>query len=221
MRPLLGLAAVSVLALSVLALRPGLVAGWRAERLARGVPGLEAAVGGGVAARPAAPVAVTDEVLPYPVAGADTGEILRSMAAAAPREGGETFFGLTTTSLSFRFGTRTAGGACRLDDVHVALAVQVVLPEWTAPPGTVSDLRRDWARFRTNLARHEDEHRTLAEAGAERLRNALDGLAAPTCAGARAEAARTANRISIETGAAHRRYDDETGHGRTQGAVWP
>ena len=30
-----------------------------------------------------------------------------------------------------------------------------------------------------------------------------------------------AERVRIETDAAHRRYDDETGHGRTQGAVWP
>ena len=208
---LLGLAAVAVLVLAVLVARPG-----------GGPDGLTEAsvVGGGVAA-PSPPVRTRVEERTYAVTGARADEILASMAAAAPRTDGETFFGLTVTELSFRYVHRAEADSCRLHDVQVTLDVSVALPAWTPAPDAPYALRRDWARFDGSLRRHEDHHRVLAERGAERIRAEMDGLAAPTCAGVDAEARRRAERLRIETDAAHRRYDDETGHGRTQGAVWP
>ena len=144
-----------------------------------------------------------------------------SMAQAAPQTDDETFFGLTTTALSFRYRREQQAGRCTLTDVRVDLAVSVELPRWTRPPGAPYDLARDWARFESALRRHEDVHRVLAEDGAEATRVALDRLAAPTCAEADLSARAIADRINIETEATHRRYDDETGHGATQGASWP
>lgn len=217
MRLLLGLAALTVLGLAALTLRPDLVPGAGAGGV------LEASAGGGVAdeARPAARVVTTAQQQPYAVEGATAEELLRSMVARAPESQDGTYFGLTVTELSFRYRHRRTDAGCALNDVHIDLAVRVALPAWTPGPGAGYDLRRDWARFTSNLRRHEDRHRTLAESGADRIRAALDGLEARTCAAVDAEAQRRAEQIQRETDAAHRRYDDETGHGRTQGAVWP
>ena len=230
---LLILAAVTVLGFATLVAFPGLVPG-------RGV-GVDVpatAVGGGTAARgggaateaeaPAAnlsaasrPVRIALAERPYAVAGSTAQELLASMAAAAPSTEGETFFGLTVTELSFRYVHATGAGACRLHDVQVDLAVSVALPRWDPPADASYALRRDWARFAANLRRHEDRHRVLAEASADATRARLHGLTAATCAEVNVEARRRAEQARIEADAAHRRYDDETGHGRTEGAVWP
>ncbi len=178
--------------------------------------------GGGTAqAVPARPVSTTVQQAPYAVAGASAEAILASMVQAAPRTEGETFFGLTTTALSFRYRREQQATRCTLADVRVDLSVSVQLPHWARPADAPYDLARDWARFDAALRRHEDRHRVLAEDGAEALRVALDRLAAPTCAAADLNARHIADRVNIESEAAHRRYDDETGHGATQGASWP
>ncbi|HEX8298184.1 MAG TPA: DUF922 domain-containing protein [Rubricoccaceae bacterium] len=207
---LLATAALAILALAVLTLRDG---------GSGATPPLSA--GGGIEIDAARPVRTHISEAPYAVTGATEEAITASMVQAAPSEGTERFFGLTTTELAFRYHrTQTAGG-CALRDVRVDLAVTVALPRWTRPPEAPYALARDWSRFETALRRHEDHHRELAEAGAEAVRAELDGLAAPTCAEADAEARRRAERAGIENEAAHRRYDDETGHGQTQGASWP
>lgn len=216
MRVLFVLAGMAVVALAALTLRPDLVPGSRADVDTH-------VAGGGVADLPvpSAPVETTVLTHTYPVGGSDETAILNAMARAAPRIDGEPFFGLTLTELSFRFSHLETAAECRLSDVRVGLSVQTTLPEWTPGPGAGSDLRRDWARFASDLRHHEDRHRVLAEAGAGRVRAALDGLSAPTCSALDTEARHRADRVRIETDAEHRRYDDETGHGRTQGAVWP
>ena len=222
MRPLLLLAASAVLGLAALTLRPDLVPGVETEAVAvgGGVPSAPQEAAPGEAA-PAPPVRTVVDVRPYAVSGSTAGEILASMVAEAPHSDGETFFGLTVTELSFRYRRRPSAAGCTLRDVQVGLSVGVSLPEWTPGPGAPYDLRRDWARFAASLRRHEDRHRELAEAGADAVRQHLDGLTMTTCTAADAEARRRAERTQIETEAAHRRYDDETAHGRTQGAVWP
>ena len=206
---LLAAAALAVLALAILTLHIG-----------GGGATAPVSSGGGVEAGPARPVRAYGTEVPYRVMGASEAAILASMVQVAPREGDKTFFGLTTTELSFRYARSQQAGACTLRDVRVDLAVTTVLPQWTHPPDAPDALTRDWARFEAALRRHEDRHRVLAEAGAEAVRAELDGLTAATCAEADAEARRRAERVGIETEAAQRRYDDETGHGESEGASW-
>lgn len=217
MRPLLILATTALLGLVALAVSLGQSAGAVADVG-------EVRAGGGVSAgevAPAAPVQVFAESQTYPVQGDTPQQVLASMAAGAPRADGETFFGLTRTELAFRYRRSQGPDGCSLRDVRVDLSVRVSLPEWTPGSESTYDLRRDWARFRSSLRRHEDRHRVLAEQGAETIRAELDGLTTPTCPETDIEARTRAERVQIETEAAHRRYDDETMHGRTQGAVWP
>lgn len=166
-------------------------------------------------------VRVADAVERYAVEGTSEAELLASLVADGPRIGSETFFGLTVTQLSFRFWRQSEGDRCALRNVAVDLSVTTTLPAWTPPPEAAADLRRDWTRFETALARHEAHHRTMAVAWAGRVRVEIEGIDGPTCFAAEAEARRRVDRLRIEADAEHRRYDAETGHGLTEGATWP
>ena len=170
-------------------------------------------------ARP--PVQTRVGTVTYPVEGATETALLRSLLARGPRTDGGVFFGLTTAETDLHYRTVPSAAGCALADVAVDLEVTVTLPDWEPPPDAPPALRRDWGRFLDALRRHEDGHRRIAVEGAEVLHAAVAGLRRPTCEAATADGRRRVARFQVEAAAAHRRFDDETGHGRTQGAVWP
>ncbi|MEO0558939.1 MAG: DUF922 domain-containing protein [Bacteroidota bacterium] len=157
----------------------------------------------------------------YAVQGRTANEILSSMRASGPSTGGKSFFGLTASEFSFQIQPRMDGASCVVDEVRVELAVTITLPEWTPPETAPYELQRDWSRFSTALKRHEDQHRQLAADGAAETLAALQGLRRASCQEIEFEARQRAERIAEQIEAKHHRYDDETDHGRTEGAVWP
>ena len=186
----------------------------------------EARAGGGAPAPPPAPpprpvVQTRVATETYAVEGRTADQVLASMASGALRTEEGAYFGLTTSELSLRYRRTPAAGGCVLTDVEVDLALTITLPEWTAASGAEPGLARAWGRFRRALAGHEGRHRRIAEAGADEIARALGGLRRETCAATEAEARRRLQRAEIEITAAQRRYDAETDHGRTEGAVWP
>ena len=163
---------------------------------------------------------IIDEVQ-YPVEGYSAAELLASMQARAPEAHGTRYFGLTETRIEFRYRRVETARGCRLEDIRVDLGVVITLPEWTPPRDVSALLRRDWRRFADALRHHEDGHRVLAEHGAIRLYEALRVLREPTCDGIDATARRIASTLDAQVGREQEHYDDQTGHGRTQGARWP
>ena len=157
----------------------------------------------------------------YAVGGGTADEVLRSLLDNGPRTDGDVFFGLTEAAIDLRYDAVAARVGCEVRDVEVVLGLTITLPEWMPPPGTDPELARDWGRFRRALAAHEDRHRQIAVDGAGALYKAVAGLHRTTCEQANEEARRRLERLEIEIAAAHRRFDVETGHGRTEGAVWP
>lgn len=155
----------------------------------------------------------------YDVTGDTAGEVLASLLAGGPQSGGDVFFGRTVAQISLRYDAVPVDAGCVLTDVGVDLTLTITLPSWTPPPDP--QLARDWGRFRRALADHENGHREIAEAGAQRLGRALSGLRRDSCPATEAEAQRRVRQIESGVSAAQRRYDAETGHGRTEGAVWP
>ncbi len=157
----------------------------------------------------------------YPVGGATDDEILTSLIAQGPRPDGEVYFGLTAAEISLRYRTVPTAAGCVLADVEVDLTLTVTLPEWTPLAQTPPELSRNWGRFSRALVRHEGRHGEIAERGAEQIVRTLDGLRRVTCDMVQAEAQQRLQRLEAEIEASQHRYDAETGHGRTEGAVWP
>lgn len=176
----------------------------------------------GVAAEPSVPRLDTSlGVVTYPVQGRTAGEVLASMRAGAPSSGGTTYFGMTESAIDVRFRAVETAGGCRLSDVEVDLDVTMTLPDWEPDGPTAYAVRRDWARFSSALRRHEDGHHARAVAGAEAVADALAEVVRPTCAEADAEGRRRARAAQDRTAAEQAHFDDQTDHGRTEGAAWP
>ena len=169
--------------------------------------------------RPAVEVHLTNTS--YAVTGGTAREILYSLLESGPREGGDVFFGLTETELDVRYDPHEISGGCIIEDTEVDLRVVVTLPEWIPTAEADPALNRDWGRFRRALAGHENRHRAIALGGAEAAYRAVAGLYRSSCEEAVTEARRRLEGLGVEVSAAHRRYDDETGHGKSEGASWP
>jgi predicted secreted Zn-dependent protease len=157
----------------------------------------------------------------YAVTGKTADEVLRSLLDHGPRDGESIYFGLTETALDVRYDPTVISGGCIIQDAEVDLDLVVTLPEWMPAPGTDPALLRDWGRFRRALAQHEERHQTIALDGAQAAYRAVAGLYRGSCEEAVAEARGRLERLGVEVSAAHRRYDHETKHGRTEGAAWP
>jgi predicted secreted Zn-dependent protease len=185
----------------------------------------EARGGAGPLASPAgergAIVRTRDATETYPVTGGTAEALLRSLVDRGPSDGDRDYFGLTASGMQLRYRADARADDCALIDVEVTLDVTVTLPAWDAPAEAPPRLRRDWRRFLQALERHEDGHRERAHRGADKVRRAIEGLRRPSCAQAEAEARHRLRRLETEIEGGHRLYDEETGHGRTQGAVWP
>ena len=188
-------------------------------RAAEGAP--DDIVREGGAAESGAPVFTVIDVNTYEVRGTTEQEVLASMRASGPKSNGADFFGLTETQFAYRYWKNETDDGCTLDQIRVDLGVTITLPRWDAPRDAPYELRRDWTRFESALRRHEDGHREIAEWGGREIYHVLANLRTPTCAAMDAAARRAAQRLREVSEQRQRRFDQQNGHGRTQGAYWP
>lgn len=176
---------------------------------------------GGTAEAGESPVYTIIDVNTYPVSGTTQDALLASLRRHGPKSHGHDFFGLTETQMAYRYWKEMGEDGCRLEQIRVDLNVVITLPRWDAPRQAPYDLRRDWTRFDQSLRRHEDGHREIAEWGAKEIYHALRNLRTPTCETIDAAAQRTAQALREIGERRQATYDRQTGHGRTQNAVWP
>ena len=163
----------------------------------------------------------------YTVTGSSTRALLDDLVRHGPRIGSERHFGRTSWTARWNFTyEEPAGGAtpahpCRMHRVDVYMDVEVTLPRWEVPSSASPTLQRNWQSFADALAFHEREHQESTISAGRRVVRALEDLQAPSCAALKEKANTTARTIIEEARAYNRRYDERTGHGRTQGARWP
>ena len=157
----------------------------------------------------------------YTIFGSTAAELRRAMREAGPAENGRRWDGYTSWNLRwrFRYGMRT--GFCRITKVTVEYEPRIVLPRWNAPADAPAMLRAQWNEFARALRTHEEGHRNIGAEAARQILRRIGDVTLPSCTHMAAEANRVGHRTLDEFRARQRQYDEETGHGRTQGAVWP
>lgn len=161
------------------------------------------------------------EVAYYDLTGTTLQDLSASLDARGPRQGGRRFFGLTEWEVNAEYRWTPRDTGCAMDDVVVRVAVLTTMPRWR-PRGSVHPrTRHAWERFVHALGAHEAEHQALALEAGDALRWRLVALREPTCHTMKRAAERTITDVLSEYEARNRAYDHRTGHGRTQGAVWP
>ncbi|NND70611.1 MAG: DUF922 domain-containing protein [Rhodothermales bacterium] len=157
----------------------------------------------------------------YNIDGDSAESLLNEMSAKGPVKDGTTYFGLTESLTGLNFKTVQEDGSCRLVDISVATEVVVTLPSWTSAANGPPNLVARWKVFETALHNHEGWHIASSKATTRKIHDALLALRAPDCLIASNRAKQMSQSILDDAEVENRAYDRTTGHGKTQGAVWP
>ena len=124
----------------------------------------------------------------------------------------------TRWQVSWAYTWLRRGASCQVTSAETELTVTVRMPKWKRPKRVDGHVAAEWERVYGNLLKHELGHVTIALQGADAIDDKLDaGLSAKTCKQVARKADAKASVIFKRYNQANRRYDKDTGHGRTQG----
>ena len=157
----------------------------------------------------------------YEVGGRSQADLTAALRKHGPRIRGSRFFGLTEWQVSVEYRPVSGAERCGIRDLTVHVDVETRLPRWTPSARASADLHRAWEGFIAALDEHEHGHRALAAEAAEALRRRLASVRVATCDQLDPVAQQTMAAVMKTYESHNLAYDAETGHGRTQGAVWP
>jgi predicted secreted Zn-dependent protease len=147
------------------------------------------------------------------------GQTLRqALDDASPiREDGELFHGHTKWHIRWAFKWwREADGRCRITSNRTTLDLEITLPELQ---GGSAAMQRRFASFRDALHEHELGHAQIARDTAEEIDREILGLPEmDSCDELEAEANRVGHAQMRESKRLQKQFDEDTEHGRSQGA---
>jgi predicted secreted Zn-dependent protease len=157
----------------------------------------------------------------YAVYGSTAAALRQSMRESGPASGGRRWDGYTRWNVRWRFRYAPEAGTCRVTEVRVEYTSTIVMPRWRPPPNASPMLRRDWDDFVRALRTHEEGHRNIGADAARQVMRRVGSVTAPSCELIGERANGVGRQTLEEYRVVQRQYDEETGHGRTQGARWP
>lgn len=163
---------------------------------------------------------VTFQISYYPVFGRSIAEISNSIGQNTPSKDGDVFYaGVTVWDLSSSYEMVGTPVGCALANSQVFLNTTIHLPQ-LAEPGRVSDgVRNEWARFSNALKTHEMMHAKNAYRAASTLLGKINNLTTSVqCDRARVIIQDGTDALIKRITKFDRDLDNETDHGRTQGA---
>ncbi|WP_429380290.1 DUF922 domain-containing protein [Pseudomonas laurylsulfatiphila] len=170
-------------------------------------------------AEPAKPN-VTFQISYYPVSGHSIAEIRNSIGQNTPSKEGDVFYaGVTIWDLNSSFDMVGSPSGCTLTNSQVYLNTTIHLPQ-LADQSLVSDgVRSEWTRFSNALKTHEMMHAKNAYRAASTLLSKINNLSTSVqCDRARIIIQEGTDALIKRITEFDRDLDNETEHGRTQGA---
>jgi predicted secreted Zn-dependent protease len=157
----------------------------------------------------------------YDVTGTTAGELYSAMRAYGPVHDGRRVYGHHAWDIRWTFRYAASSGACRMRDVRVELTSTTTLPRWSPPADASDSLVAQWTTFRAALEAHEHGHARIGADAAREIHRSLRGHQQVYCGSMAAQANALAQQILARYREQNRRYDQQTGAGASQGAVWP
>jgi predicted secreted Zn-dependent protease len=167
-----------------------------------------------------APV-IHDDIEYIDVTGNSRRDLIDALDRRSVDDGtGKRFYGHTRWELRWNFNVASDGGDCRVGSVSAQLDVHTSIPRWNPPANADPSLVRRWNAFVDALRVHEDGHRDIAIEAAREITQRIEAVQPTTkCETLKRTVTIRANTLLDEYREKGRRYDRETDHGRTQGAV--
>lgn len=149
------------------------------------------------------------EMLYYRVYGSTEEELRREIQIKGPRE----YAAYTGWEVSW---TWAGYGSlhCDVSSPIVDAEVTVTFPSWDPPSDASPELIEKWSAFITALAVHEQGHVDHVYESLLLIETTIENADCLTAEAAAQEIIREMNQFDLD-------YDRETGHGRSQGAVFP
>lgn len=154
----------------------------------------------------------------YEVQTAGHTSLRQALNTSSPiRHNGQTYHGYTQWNVDWRFYWRPqADGRCQIERVTTRLQATITLPRLQDAP---EPLQTHFERYRSALHAHELGHYRYGQAAARSIDQALTQLATqPDCTRLEQRANQLAEQLLQRQIEAERRYDQQTGYGKTQGA---
>lgn len=171
-------------------------------------------------------VSSTREEKYYQITGNTEQELRGQLDKLGPldKELGKRFDARTDWFIKWHYYYIESSSECKIDQtrVDVSLDITFTYPQWNPSSDASQALADKWNTYTKNLAIHEEGHASLADEGAQSIyETIMDMPSSPTCdeLGKATNAAAQAKIDEIKQ--QEKDYDEETGHGETQGAVFP
>jgi predicted secreted Zn-dependent protease len=135
---------------------------------------------------------------------------------------GKKYDSITTWRIKWHYGYDRGPQTCSAESFKATIDIIFRYPKWVRNDDASKSLVDKWDGYMKNLILHENGHRDMAVASAEELSWAVAAMPpAPSCAEldrrVRALYSERMQKLSSD----ERKYDADTNHGLTQGAVFP
>src|SRR5690606_7711506 len=158
----------------------------------------------------------------YDVRGSTIEELRREVYSRGPYDStGQRFAGWAEWRIRWWFDREQVPQGCKVSRAVTETDIEYTLPRWVEAANAPEELRETWNRFVEALTVHEQGHGDLARALAAEIEFAIRNLPPePTCEELDRKVNELANRMILED-RTQEAYDLATGHGQTQGAVFP
>lgn len=117
--------------------------------------------------------------------------------------------------------SRPEPGLCESTDARIFVRTVSVRPDLATWDDLDEDIRYDWHRFLRALRDHHAGHREIVMSRLTDLRHGLRDRPALPCDAYADTVEALRDRVEREVRQRHAAYDEETDHGRAEGAVWP
>jgi predicted secreted Zn-dependent protease len=160
----------------------------------------------------------------YEITGETADEIDAQMRARGPNDplAGFGWYALTEPLFDWQCHCSCTETGCVTGPVRVLLTLTYTFPRWLPPAGADEALRLRWATFEAALLEHERGHGALAIECAWQLGEAFAALPpVASCAELDRAVLAASQPVFAACRDAQSQYETETGHGQTQGVIWP
>jgi len=135
---------------------------------------------------------------------------------------GRKYDSVTNWYWTWEYSRDHASQACSTDDFSVTLEITYRLPKWVRADEVPGPLVDKWDAYMKHLTQHEQGHRDRAvDAAAEFYRAVARLPRSLSCADRDHQVRILSSEIMAQLNAAQQEYDADTGHGATQGALFP
>ena len=163
---------------------------------------------------------IIEETEYYDVTGSTAEELWDQIDKLGPSdEFGEKYGGRTTSGIDWNIKRRVEGEKCVIGGFTFTHKLTYLYPRWTPPSGVSQDLIDKWNSYTKALEIHEKGHRDIELRQTNEQFAALKNLPTySTCEELDQASEDLSNELQAEYTEINRQYDNDTNHGKTQGA---